>query len=79
MSAPDFLDTNVFVCAYDSTDAAKQHVAQDLVRRAVVGQTLTSVQVLGEFAATLLHKLTPPLPASDVITILDALSPIHCP
>ncbi len=77
MSAPDFLDTNIFVYAYDCTDPAKQHVAQDLVRRAVAGQILTSIQVLAEFAATLLHKLTPPLPGSDVITILDALSPIR--
>ena len=76
MSAPDFLDTNVFVYAYDSSEPAKQHVAQDLVRRAVAGEIVTSTQVFAEFAATLLHKLTPPLTASDVIAILDALRPI---
>ena len=33
--------------------------------------------MFAEFGATLLHKLTPPVPASDVIAILDALGPIR--
>ena len=37
MSAPDFLDTNVLVYAYDVSDPGKQRVAQDLVRRALAG------------------------------------------
>ena len=56
MTVPDFLDTNVFVYAYDASDPRKQQqLAQDLVRKAVSGEMLTSVQVLAEFAATLLH------------------------
>jgi len=35
-----------------------------------------STQVLGEFAATLLHKLSPAVNAEDVTTLLDALGPI---
>lgn len=77
MSAPDFLDTNVLVYAYDPRDRNKQQVAQDLVRKALAGQILFSVQVLAEFAATLLHKLKPVAPPEDVAAVLDVLSPIR--
>src|ERR1700686_4977251 len=77
MPAPDFLDTNVLVYAYDVTDPAKQSVAQDLVRRAVAGGLVISTQVLAEFAATLLHKLTPAPSSQDVIALLDTLAPIR--
>lgn len=77
MSAPDFLDTNVIVYAYDPTDARKQLIAQDLLRRAVAGGFITSSQVLAELAAALLHKLSPPAPAKDVQAVLDALGPIQ--
>ena len=76
MPAPDFLDTNVLVYAYDESAPAKQRVAQDLVRKAVAGELIISAQVLAEFAATLLHKLTPPAAPDDVLAILDALAPI---
>src|ERR1017187_8194968 len=61
MPAPDFLDTNVLVYAYDLSDPEKRRVARELVRRAVAGEIITSAQVLAEFVATLLHKLTPPV------------------
>ena len=77
MSAPDFLDTNVLVYAYDVADARKHRIAQDLLRRAVGGEFLTSGQVLAEFAATLLHKLSPPLGQKDITSVLDGLSPIR--
>ncbi len=77
MPAPDFLDANVLVYAYDVTDPAKQGVAQELVRKAVAGGMVISPQVLGEFAATLLHKLKPPASYVDVITLLDTLAPIR--
>jgi len=77
MSVPDFLDTNVFVYAYDPGDIRKQKVAQQLLDKAVAGEFVTSAQVLGEFAATLLHKLTPPVPPGDLVEILDALEPIR--
>jgi predicted nucleic acid-binding protein len=77
MSGPDFLDTNVLVYAYDVTDPAKQSIAQDLVRKAVVGGLVISPQVLAEFAATLLHKLVPPPSSEDVIALLDTLAPIR--
>ena len=59
MSAPEFLDTNVLVYAYDPADTRKQRIAQDLLRRALTGEFMISAQVLAEFAATLLHKMSP--------------------
>ena len=77
MPAPDFLDSNVLVYAYDVSDSRKQRLAQDLVRKAIAGESVISTQVLAEFAATLLHKLLPPVPPDDVLTILNALGPIR--
>ena len=77
MPAPDFLDTNVLVYAYDPVDSHKQRIAQDLVRRALAGDILVSTQVLAEFAAILLHKMDPPARPRDVAAVLDALGPIR--
>jgi predicted nucleic acid-binding protein len=76
MSAPEFLDTNVLVYAYDSSDPRKQQVARGLVRRAVAGEIAASSQVLGEFAATLLHKLKPAAKPEELVALLDTLGPI---
>jgi predicted nucleic acid-binding protein len=76
MSVPDFLDSNVLVYAYDASDPRKQSIAQGLVERAVAGEAVASPQVLGEFAATLLHKLSPAVRPEVVTAILDALGPI---
>jgi predicted nucleic acid-binding protein len=77
MPGHDFLDTNILVYAYDISDPAKQRVAQDLVRKAVAGELVISTQVLAEFAATLLHKLSPAPSSQDVIALLDTLAPIR--
>jgi predicted nucleic acid-binding protein len=77
MPAPDFLDSNVLVYAYDVSDPRKQHIAQDLVRKAIRGEIVISTQVLAEFAATLLHKLSPAALPNDVFAILNALGPIR--
>lgn len=77
MPAPEFLDTNVLVYAYDPSDSRKQRVAQDLVRRALAGDLLVSTQVLAEFAATLLYKMSPAARPEDVTAVLDALGPIR--
>jgi predicted nucleic acid-binding protein len=75
MPGPEFLDTNVLVYAYDTSNLSKQRIARELVTRAVAGECTISAQVLAEFAATLLHKIVPPPSAEDVLTILDALGP----
>jgi len=77
MPAPDFLDTNVLVYAYDPGDPHKQRIAQDLVRKALAGAILVSTQVLGEFAVTLLHKAVPAALPEGVTAVLDALAPIR--
>jgi len=77
MPAPDFLDSNVLVYAYDVSDSRKQRLAQDLLRKAIAGESVMSTQVLAEFAATLLHKLSPPVQPDDVLVILNALGPIR--
>src|SRR5947208_14012995 len=77
MSGVEFLDTNVLVYAYDPGDARKQKIAQGLVRRAVAGEIVASGQVVGEFAATLLHKLKAPANPADWTVRLDALGPIN--
>jgi predicted nucleic acid-binding protein len=77
MSAPDFLDTNVLVYAYDVSHPKKQRVAQSLVGRAVAGEMVISAQVLAEFSVTLLSKIAPPVSAKDLLVLLDALGPIR--
>src|SRR5579859_1742554 len=77
MSAPDFLDTNILVYAYDPSDRNKQRIAQDLLRKALTGEAVTSVQVLAEFTATLLHRASPAARTADVLAVLDSLGPIR--
>jgi predicted nucleic acid-binding protein len=76
MSVPDFLDTNILVYAYDSSDRKKQQAAQQLVLRAIAGEIVISTQVLAEFAVTLLHKASPPAAPKDVAAVLEILAPI---
>ena len=77
MNAPDFLDANVLVYAYDPTNSTKQTQARDLLRKALRGGAVFSAQVLAEFAATLLHKLSPHAKPEEVRLVLDALAPIR--
>jgi predicted nucleic acid-binding protein len=77
MTVPEFLDTNVLLYAYDSSDSKKQRIAAELVRRAMTGDVITSTQVLAEFAAALLHRVSPPAPANQLETIFNALAPIR--
>jgi predicted nucleic acid-binding protein len=76
MSAPDFLDTNVLVYAYDPSDTRKQSIAQTILERALAGEGLASTQVLSEFAVSLLYKLTPRAQPDEVAEILDSLHSI---
>jgi len=77
MSAPDFLDANILLYAYDPSDRRKQLIAHELVRKAMAGQALVSTQVLGEFGTVLLHKMSPPAPPKQLKVILNALAPIR--
>jgi len=77
MPAPDFLDTNVLLYAYDPADRGKQRIAQHLVRQALAGDILVSTQVLAECAAVLLHKISPAAAPKQLKVILNALAPIR--
>src|ERR1035438_9161387 len=77
MSDADFLDTNVVVYAYDERDPRKQQLARQLLRGGVAGRVVISTQVLAEFAAIMLHKVSPPATADAVIKALDALASIR--
>jgi predicted nucleic acid-binding protein len=72
-----FLATNILVYAWDAKDQRKQSIARGLIRRALVGEGVVSQQVLGEFAAVLLHRMKPAAPASDVLLALDSLANIR--
>lgn len=76
MNAAEFLDSNVLVYGYDPSDTRKQMIAQGLIRRALGGEIAASTQVLGEFAATLLHKMKPPAKPAELAVLLDVLGPI---
>lgn len=75
MSGRDFLDTDILLYAYSPLDPHKQKIADDLARRAVIGESVISAQVLAEFASVLLHKLSPAKTPDEVKRILDVLSP----
>ncbi len=77
MPAPDFLDTNILLYAYDPSDRGKQLIARDLIRQALAGHMLVSTQVLAEYAAVLLHKMSPPAPPKHLKVVLNALAPIR--
>ncbi len=77
MTAPDFLDSNILVYSYDVVDPRKRKIAQGLLRRALQGDAVVSTQVLAEFAATLLHKKSPPARSEEVKELLDMLTPIR--
>jgi predicted nucleic acid-binding protein len=76
MSAPDFLDTNILVYAWDSSSPAKQRIAQDLVRKAIAGEIFISTQVMAEFAVTMLHKISPAAKPQEIEALLDVLEPV---
>jgi predicted nucleic acid-binding protein len=77
MSGTDFLDTNVIVYAYDVKNTEKQRVARELLKSGIAGKLVISTQVLAEFAAALLHKVSPPATADAVMRGLDALASIR--
>ena len=76
MSAPDFLDSNIVIYAYDVSDPRKNAIARDLVKRAQSGEFVISTQVLAEFCSTFLYKMKPAASPQDILAILQVLDPI---
>lgn len=61
------IDTNVLVYAYDRSEPHKQRQALDVLDRLVsTGQGVLTTQVLNEFCAVALRKLTAVLPPEQV-------------
>ena len=77
MSDPDFLDSNILVYAHDDADPRKRQIAQNLIKRAVLGEMSISTQTLAEFSATLLHRFSRQFSPDEITGILDALAPIR--
>jgi predicted nucleic acid-binding protein len=77
MSVPDFLDSNVLVYAYDDGEPQKQQISRELLLRSLGGDFVVSVQVLSEFASTLLHKFSTKVPEGKLLDIMDGLSSIQ--
>jgi len=74
MSAPVFVDTNVFVYARDASEPDKQALAAQWIRELWTTQTgRTSVQVLSEYYATVTRKLNPGLEPDDAWDDVKAL------
>ncbi|MCL4185092.1 MAG: PIN domain-containing protein [Burkholderiaceae bacterium] len=74
MTAPVFVDTNVFVYAREAGDATRQPRALSWVEwlwREQLGRT--SMQVLSEYYVTVTRKLKPGLPPEQAWDDIDAL------
>lgn len=70
-----FVDTNVLVYAYDSSNAQKQQQAKALLRQLWQEQTgCISIQVLQEFYVTITRKLVNPLAPTEAAQIISDLS-----
>ena len=75
MTGDVFIDTNVFVYAYDPRARSKQEKALALLRRLVVnGRGRISTQVLGEFYVVTTSKLEHPLSPAEAAEQVVALA-----
>ena len=66
MTAPCFVDANVFIYVRDSRNAAKRTRAVEWIARLWQGRSgRTSLQVLSEYYAVATRKLVPRIPADE--------------
>jgi predicted nucleic acid-binding protein len=74
MSAKCFLDTNVFVYAFDADYPAKREAARELIASALdEGTGIISYQVAQEFLNVALRKFAVPLSPKDAGKFLDTV------
>ena len=78
MRGGDFLDSNVLLYLFDSTDPAKRHAAESLVQSAVAtGAGAISVQVAQETLNVLTRGITPAASADECRRFMnDVLAPL---
>jgi predicted nucleic acid-binding protein len=67
-----FVDTNVFVYAFDTDEPTKREVALSVVRETPA--LVTSTQVLGEFYVVVTRKLARPLPPTEAAAAMEQLA-----
>jgi len=82
MSGRFFLDTNIFVYAFDASAPAKAKKAAHLVRRAAdTGQGIVSYQVVQEFFNVALRRFAQPMSVAEaeqyLITVFRPLLAVH--
>ena len=71
MKGADFIDTNIWVYAYDNHFPDKQKCARKLIISGVKnGNGVLSTQVLGEFFTVVTKKINRPLPVRDARDII---------
>jgi predicted nucleic acid-binding protein len=75
-TAPAFVDTNVFVYAFDVDEPDKQSRALELLELAEPGALVTSTQVLGEFYVTVTRKLSTPLDPKQAVVEVQRIAPL---
>jgi len=72
MSAEFFLDTNVLVYSFDSSEPDKQATAQELTKKALTGGSgILSWQVVQEFLNVALHRWEKPMTPADAERYLN--------
>ena len=73
--APVFVDTNVLVYAFDRSESRRRRIAAELLDELAGSNRLRlSTQVLQEFFVTVTRKIAHPLPAGQVLELLDDLA-----
>jgi len=82
MSARFFLDTNVFVYAFDNNAPSKAKKAGDLIRRAAdTGEGIVSYQVVQEFFSVAFRRFAQPMTVAEaeqyLTTVLRPLLAVH--
>ena len=82
MSARFFLDTNVFVYAFDTREPEKSAMAKQLVRTAIKTKSgVVSYQVVQEFFSVAFTRFLEPLPVHEAEhyfrTIFSPLLAVH--
>jgi len=75
MNAKIFIDTNILVYAFDSSEKEKQNIAQSLLNKeGTTGEISLSTQVLQEFFVIVTRKLKEPLSIDDASKTIQYFS-----
>jgi len=74
MSDKLFLDTNILVYAYDTSQPEKQAQAQALLTQGIEQENVVlSAQVLGEFFVVVTRRIQTPLSAEEAEQVIELL------